>query len=118
MFELYMAAFDRLDADAAAAWYAAPAFVVKNGAVERFDSNDKGEYFAALMASNASHGEHAWEIADFHAELPTDNGAIVTVRWIGRRPDRSVIWDFDDTYIVASTLEGWRILGDIVHDGR
>jgi hypothetical protein len=105
-----------LDGDAAAAWYAAPAFVVKNGRIERFDQTEKGSYFAALMAANASHGEHAWQIAGFHADVPTDNGAVVTVHWVATRPDGSIIWNFADTYIVARTDEGWRILGDVVHD--
>jgi len=116
LFERYRDAFDRLDADAAAAWYAAPAFVVKSGGIERFDQIEKGGYFAALMAANASHGEHAWQIADFHADVLTDNGAVVTVRWLCTRPDGSTIWDFSDTYVVARTDEGWRILGDVVHD--
>jgi ketosteroid isomerase-like protein len=105
-----------LDADAAAAWYADPAFVVKNDGIVRFDQTGKAEYFAALMGANASHGEHAWQIAAFNADLPTDNGAVVTVRWVCARPDGSIIWDFADTYIVARTDDGWRILGDIVHD--
>ena len=28
----------------------------------------------------------------------------------------TVIWDSEDTYVVADSGDGWRILGDIVHD--
>ena len=61
-------------------------------------------------------GDHKWEIAEFEVTRPAVNGAIVTVRWVARRPDDSSIWDFKDTYFLANTTHGWRILGDMVHD--
>jgi len=117
-FDDYLDCFDRLDGPAAAAYYSAPSFVVKNGGITRFGPDEKSDYFSALMASNAEASEHVWEIADFNVDLPAPNGAIATVRWIVRRPDRSVIWDFGDTYVLGHAAAGWRILGDIVHDSQ
>lgn len=116
LFERYRDSFNRLDAESAASAYAAPAFVVKNGSIERFDADGKDGYFAGLMGLNARQGEHTWEIADFGVRTLAANGAVVTVRWICRRPDGSPIWDFGDTYVVARTGDEWQILGDIVHD--
>ena len=116
LFDGYMDCFDRLDGPGAAAYYSAPSFVVKNGSVTRFGSSEKADYFSALMEANAAEGEHRWEIADFEVALPAANGAIVTVRWVAQRPSGSVIWDFKDTYFLADTAHGWRILGDMVHD--
>ena len=44
---------------------------------------------------------------------------MITVRWIARRPDQSVLWGFRDSYLVADDDGRWKILGDVVHnDGR
>jgi hypothetical protein len=40
---------------------------------------------------------------------------LITVRWIARRPDQSLLWDFLDSYLVAIEDGSWRILGDVVH---
>lgn len=111
-----MDCFNRLDGPAAAEFYSAPSFVIKNGELIRFGPDEKVAYFSALMESNGAEGEHTWEIADFKVVTPASNGALVTVRWVGRRPDSSVIWDFSDTYVLGSSEDGWLILGDIVHD--
>ena len=117
MFEAYRDCFNRLDGPGASSHYAAPSFVVKNGGVVRIDLDTKNDYFDSLMARNAAEGDHVWEIAELEVNLPATNGGIVTVRWIARRPDGSVLWDFFDTYVVADDGQGqgWLILGDIVH---
>ncbi len=111
-----MECFDLLDGESAASYYSAPSFVVKNGDINRFDEAEKWGYFSDLMTSNAEAGEHSWEIAEFAVDKLAANGAVVSVRWTARQPDRSVIWDFRDTYIVGDDGDGWRIFGDIVHD--
>ena len=118
LFDGYMDCFERLDGPGAAAYYSAPSFVVKNGGMTRFGPDEKSDYFSGLMESNAEAGEHVWEIGEFNLDLPAPNGAIAKVRWIARRPDRTVIWDFADTYVLGDDGDGWRILGDIVHDSQ
>jgi len=115
-FDGYMGCFDRLDGPGAASYYSTPSFVVKSGRIIRFGPNEKIEYFSALMDSNAESGDHIWEIAEFDVDLLASNGALATVRWVARRSDRSVLWDFKDTYVLGNDADGWHILGDIVND--
>jgi hypothetical protein len=44
------------------------------------------------------------------------DAALVTVRWIARRPYQSLLWDFPDSYLLALEEGQWRILGDLVHN--
>lgn len=115
-FDGYMDCFDRLDGPGAASYYSAPSFVVKDGDIAKFGPDEKVGYFSALMDSNAEAGEHIWEIAEFNVDQLSSNGAIAAVRWVARRSDRSVVWDFWDTYVLGDDGDGWCILGDIVHD--
>lgn len=115
LFNTYRDCFNRLDGRGAAAHYTTPSFVVKAGSVVRIDAQTKVGYFDSLVSGNASEGEHVWEIAGLDILQPAPNGAIVTVHWIARRPDRSILWDFLDSYIVADDGSGWLIQGDIVH---
>ena len=39
------------------------------------------------------------------------DATLVTVRWIARRPDQSLLWDFLDSYLLALEDGQWRILG-------
>ncbi len=88
LFDGYMECFNRLDGPEAAFYYSAPSFVVKNGGVTRFAPEEKVDYFSSLITANAAEGEHRWEIVDFEATRPSAVAAIVTVRWVGRRPRR------------------------------
>lgn len=115
LFDAYRDCFNLLDAPGAGSHYAAPSFVVKNGGVVRIAPETKNDYFGSLMSGNATEDHHVWEVAELEVDQPAANGAIVTVRWIARRPDGAVLWDFRDTYIAADEGEGWLILGDIVH---
>jgi hypothetical protein len=44
------------------------------------------------------------------------DAALLTVRWIARRPDQSLQWDVLDSYLLALEERQWRILGDVVHN--
>jgi hypothetical protein len=35
---------------------------------------------------------------------------LITVRWLAHRPDQSILWDFLDSYMVASEDGRWRTL--------
>jgi hypothetical protein len=41
---------------------------------------------------------------------------LVTVCWTCRRPDGSTIWEFRDSYLLASEQGRWWIVGDVVHE--
>lgn len=97
--------------------YTTPCFVVKGGHVLRHnDEAAKRQYFAELLASNNQQGPHAWSIGDLKPRQLGSDAALLTVRWIARRPDQSLLWDFFDSYLLALEEGQWRILGDVVHN--
>jgi hypothetical protein len=79
------------------------------------DRAAKHRYFAELLAGNRRQGPHTWSIADLDPLPLGRDAAMVTVRWVCRRPDGSTIWEFLDSYLLAPEQGGWRILGDVVH---
>lgn len=89
---------------------------MKAGQVLRHnDDAAKRRYFAELLASNNQEGPHTWSIGDLKLQRLGSDATLVTVRWIARRPDQSLLWDFLDSYLLALEDGQWRILGDVVH---
>ena len=70
-----------------------------------------GDTFAELLASNNQEGSHTWSIGDLKLQRLGSDATLVTVRWIARRPDQSLLWDFLDSYLLALEDGQWRILG-------
>jgi ketosteroid isomerase-like protein len=113
----YGEAWNADDVDAIMNAYATPCFVVKGDRVLRHnDETAKRRYFTELLASNNQHGPHTWSIGDVKLQPLGRDAALATVRWIAQRPDKSVLWDFLDSYLLAVEEGQWRILGDVVHD--
>jgi hypothetical protein len=65
---------------------------------------------------NHRQGTHAWSIGDLQVRRLGRDAAMVTVRWICRRPDGSTIWEFLDSSPAGPEQDRWRILGDVVHE--
>jgi hypothetical protein len=87
--------------------YATPCVVVKDGWVLRHDDvAAKHRYFGDLLASNRREGQHTWSVAELEPRPLGRDAAMVTVRWVCRRPDDSVIWDFLDSYRSPPTRAG------------
>jgi hypothetical protein len=57
-------------------------------------------YMDELAQFMGSYAE-AWNRAELDARQLGRDAAMVTVRWVCRRPDDSTIWDFADSYLVA-----------------
>ena len=113
----YLAAWNEEDVDRIADSYATPSFVVKGGQVLRqLDEVAKQGYFANLIADNAREGPHTWEIGGLDERRLGKNAALITVRWVARRPDHTMIWDFLDSYLISARDGRWHILGDVVHE--
>ena len=117
-FDSYKDCYDRLDATGAAAHHATPSFVVNRGDVVVIEADSVASYFDSVFAENGAEGEHFWEIAEFDAVELASNGAIVTVRWIAKRPDGSPLWRSRASYMVADDGEGWLIWGNMVHQPK
>lgn len=114
-FGSYTACYNRLDARCAAAHHADPSFVANRGQVVRINADTMFDYFDAVFSENAAEGEHVWEVAALDMNQMAPNGAVVTVDWIARRPDGSILWTSRATYMLADDGTGWSIWGDIVH---
>jgi hypothetical protein len=59
---------------------------------------------------------HTWSVGNLETNPLGRDAALITVRWLAHRPDQSILWDFLDSYMVASEDGRWRILGDVVHN--
>jgi hypothetical protein len=113
----YGEAWNGDDLDAIMNAYATPCFVVKGGRVLRHsDETAKRHNFSELLASDNQHGPHTWSIG--HVKLqplgPTPPSPL-----FGGSPsgfDKSVLWDFLDSYLLAVEEGQWADLGDVVHD--
>ena len=79
------------------------------------NDDTKLDYFNSVFSENAAESEHVWEVAEFTMNQLASNGAIVTVRWIARRPDGSILWTSRASYMVADDGNGWLIWGNMVH---
>ena len=112
----YAEAWNTGDLDGIVGAYATPCFVVKEGRVLRQqDEPAERRYFGDLLAGNQRQGPHSWAIAELDPRPLGRDAALVTVRWVCRRPDGSTIWEFLDSYLLAPDKGQWRILGDVVH---
>jgi ketosteroid isomerase-like protein len=84
----YTAAWNSGDVAAIVDAYATPCFVVKGGRVLRHnDQEAKRRYFEELV-SNQVHGPHVWSIGNLDMHPLGRDAAMITVRWIARRPDQ------------------------------
>jgi hypothetical protein len=111
----YRNAWNEGDLDTIVQTYATPCFVVKGGRVLHHpDEAAKRAYFGELLAGNQAQGSHVWHIAELDDHALGADAALTTVRWVAQRPDRSVLWDFVDSYLLALDSGQWRILGDVV----
>jgi len=112
----YAEAWTTGDLDGILGAYATPCFVVKDGRVLRQeDEAAKARYFGDLLAANRREGPHAWTIGQLDPRPLGSDAAMVTVRWLCRRPDGSTLSEFLDSYLLAAERGRWRILGDVVH---
>jgi ketosteroid isomerase-like protein len=114
--DAYTEAWNAGDLDGIVTAYATPCYVVKGGRVLRYeDEAAKARYFGDLLAGHRREGPHTWSIGRLDRRPLGSDAAMVTVRWHCRRPDGSTIWDFLDSYLLASEQGRWQILGDVVH---
>jgi hypothetical protein len=115
----YQRAWNDLDLDRILDAYATPCFVVKGGRVlHHQDDAAKARYFGELLDGNRRQGPHRWDLGDLEQRPLGRDGALVTVCWTCRRPDGSAIWEFLDSYLLASERGRWWIVGDVVHEER
>lgn len=115
----YGAAFDAYDLDAIMSQYHTPCFVYKDRKPLFLpDEAHKRDYFEDLLARLRAAGVHHTDIADLTTTPLGPTSAIVTVHWVSKKEDESVVYDFLDSYFLALIGDDWKFLGDTVHEGE
>jgi ketosteroid isomerase-like protein len=110
-FESYRAAFNALDGDAVARLYAVPSGIASDTGYEHWSSFEPIR--ANMIALCALYRENGYAAARFEPRHFIDQGdrfAVADVRWyIERSADRAP-WQFDTSYNLMRTQDGWRVL--------
>ena len=113
----YCDAWNREDLGAILDAYHVPSFTYKYGALHAFlDAESRRAYVVDFIEENRREGPATWEILSFAATDLGLNSALVTTRWVFRRPDGSAVWDFVDSYNVCRFEGGWKFLVRTLHD--
>jgi hypothetical protein len=110
-FVRYAAAFNRLDGEAVARLFAVPCGIAHDQGYTHWDSLEPvRENMVALCQRYRAHGfsRASFETASF---LPQGhNFAIADLAWRIDRIDGLPPWQFNTTYNLMRTAEGWRVL--------
>ena len=115
--KIYGRAFDNYDLQSILDYYYTPCFIFKAGKVyANVTEEAKQRYFQDLLKDYRRQQVTQAEIPHFEVKILGDNSALVTVEWVCRRADGSVVFDFWDSYFLIHIDGRWRILGDTVHD--
>jgi hypothetical protein len=114
----YMDAWNQADLDRICDAYHVPALIYKRGRVVAIpDEAAKRTYFGELLGRTRPEleGGARWERPTCRATSLGRDSAMVTVRWILRRHDGSVLEDYLDSYHLIRIAGRWAFLGDTVH---
>ena len=113
----YGRAWDNYDLQTILDYYYMPCFIFKAGQVfANVTEEVKHLYFKNLLdnykVQNVAHAE----IPHCEIKLLGDNSALITVEWVCKRGDGTVVFDFWDSYHLIHIDAQWKILDDTVHD--
>ncbi len=110
-FEAYRNAFDALDGEAVARLYAVPSGIASDTGYEHWPAFEPiRENMVALCQLYKANG---YLNARFEPERFIEQGeqyAIADVRWHIERSNSQPAWQFNTTYNLIRTGEGWRVL--------
>lgn len=110
-FERYRAAFNRLDGEAVARLYAVPSGIASDKGYTHWPSFEPvRDNMVALCELYRANGFSAatFETASFLAQ--GENNAIADLSWRVDRVNGEAPWQFNTTYNLIRTAEGWRVL--------
>ena len=116
-FSAYAKAYDDFDAQRLAAFFYVPTLMVKTGSVTALVTQDTlSHYLENLVESYRQHGYYKGTIASIEATQWGTWSALVTVHWIIKRNDASILCDLDSSYNLFKVAENWKILATTNHD--
>jgi hypothetical protein len=115
--DAYRDAWNHDDVDAILRAYHVPSFTYKDATLHVFpDAESRRDYIAEFIEENRRQGPARWEIVAFAATDLGHNSSLITARWVFRRLDDSVVWEFVDSYHVCRFDGRWEILVRTLHD--
>lgn len=118
-FEQYSAAFNRLDGEAVARLYAVPSGIASDKGYTHWSSYEPvRNNMVALCEHYRSNGFSSakFEEASFLAQ--GENYAVADLSWQIDRADGHAPWQFNTTYNLIRTAEGWRVLLCTAYDEK
>jgi hypothetical protein len=115
--DAYCDAWNREDLEAILDTYHLPCFIYKRGTLYALlDERSKRDYIAGFVELNRQEGPATWEMPTFSLIELGHSSALATARWIFRRPDGSVVWDFVDSHHFCRFDGRWKFLDRTLHD--
>jgi hypothetical protein len=115
--DAYRDAWNQEDVDAILRAYHVPSFTYKDATLHAFpDAESRRAYVVEFVEENRRVGPATWEIVTFEVTDLGYNGALITTRWVFRRQDDTVVWDFVDSYHLGRFDGRWEILVRTLHD--
>jgi hypothetical protein len=113
----YGRAWDNYDIQTILDYYYTPCFIFKSGKVfANVTEEAKRRYFQDLLVIYRQQDYTQAIIPNFEVQALGRNSALITVEWVCKRADSSVVFDFWDSYHVIRIDGQWKILDDTVHD--
>jgi len=115
--QAYKDAWNHFDVDGIIAFYHMPCFIFKNGQVySNPTEKSRQKYFTDLLADYRIQGYAKAEIPNMEVKKLGRNSSLVSVNWLCKKEDGTVVFDFWDSYQVVLMDGKWAILNDTVHD--
>ena len=113
----YGNAFDNYDLQTILNYYHTPCFIFKSGILfANLTEGTKLQYFQDLLESYRQQEYSNAEISNFDLKVMGPDSALVTVEWICKRSDGSIVFDFWDAYHLIRLDGIWKMLGDTVYE--
>lgn len=113
----YMAAWNAADLDRICDAYHVPALIYHEGTVYANSTPDARRAYLADFLDGTRPELAAgarWESPAYDVVPAGEGGAVVTTRWVFRRPDGTVAEDYPDTYVLVRIDGRWAIMADVL----
>ena len=114
----YGQAFDEYDLQTILDFYHTPCYIYKSKTLFANQTEEvKVRYFTELLESYRQQAYARAETPHIDVQMLGTDSALITVEWLCKRADDTVVFDFWDTYHFIRIDGAWKILGDTVYDG-
>ena len=113
----YLDAWNEGDTDRICDAYHERAPIFQAGAVQAADPASRLAYLGGwvdMTRRDLGQGTR-WEYSSMTAEHLGTDAAQVTLRWVFRRADATVVQDYDDTYLLGRIGGRWVFVADAIH---